>query len=205
MTIASVKPFNQRIRITALRVSFVALVPLMAVCGSQWQAMPGVIAVLETLGIFSIMIAVLGRFWAILYIGGRKNAVVMRDGPYSVCRHPLYLFSTIGTLGFGLMMGSVLMALLLAGISFLILSMTAEHEEAYLRDAFGEKYDAYARRVPRMWPALRLFRTPKQVMFDTGTLARNASDALVFAALIPLAELLKYLQAAQIIPTLHFM
>lgn len=203
MTIAFAKPFNQRIRIAALRLTFAALVPLMAVGGSRWDAMPAISGLLETLGIFAVLIAVLGRFWSILYIGGRKNAMVMQDGPYSICRHPLYLFSTIGALGFGLMMGSLFMALLLGAVVFLILSLTATREEAYLRQTFGPRYDAYARRVPRMRPALREFHTPSQVTVDMGTLSRNAADALVFAGLIPLAELLKYLQAVHIIPTVH--
>ncbi len=29
------------------------------------------------------------RFWATLYLGGRKDAVVVDTGPYSLCRHPL--------------------------------------------------------------------------------------------------------------------
>lgn len=205
MTISVTKPFNQKIRIAALRLTFAALIPLVAVGGSRWDAMPAVSGLLETLGILAILVAVLGRFWSILYIGGRKNAVVMQDGPYSICRHPLYLFSTIGTFGFGLMMGSIFTALFLGGVAFLILSLTAEREEAYLRQAFGPKYDAYARRVPRMLPALRQFQTPSQVVVDIGTLTRNAADALVFAGLIPLAELLKYFQTVHIIPTLHFL
>lgn len=204
MSIAFAKPFNQKIRIVALRLTFAALIPVVAVGGSRWDTMPAISGLLETLGIFAILIAVLGRFWSILYIGGRKNAAVMQDGPYSICRHPLYLFSTIGTAGFGLMMGSVFTALFLGAVAFLILSLTAEREEAYLRQTFGPKYDAYASRVPRMLPALRLFRTPLQVAVDVGTLSRNAADALVFAGLIPLAELLKYLQAVHVIPTLHF-
>lgn len=49
-----------------------------------------------------IVACVLIGFWSILYIGGRKNQMIMQDGPYSMCRHPLYLFSTIGVFGFGL-------------------------------------------------------------------------------------------------------
>lgn len=131
MTTAYTKPFNQKIRIAALRLVFAALLLVVALGGSRWNAMPGVSGLMETLGIFGIMVAVLGRFWAILYIGGRKNAAVTQDGPYSICRHPLYLFSAIGTLGFGLMMGSLFSALLLAAVTFLILSLTAEREEAY--------------------------------------------------------------------------
>ena len=31
------------------------------------------------------------RLWATLYVGGRKGRVVVCEGPYSLCRNPLYL------------------------------------------------------------------------------------------------------------------
>lgn len=196
-----VKPFDQRIRITALRLCFVALLPVLVLTHSGWLG--SVVApLLETGGVLMIFLAVLGRFWSILYIGGRKNAEVMRDGPYSICRHPLYLFSTMGVVGFGLMLGSLVLAGAMGGLAWAILSATAAREERFLRHRFGARYDSYARQVPRMWPDLRLFSTPPEVVFDSGTLARNAADALVFLSLIPLADLLRGLQTAAYLPSL---
>ena len=154
---------------------------------------------METLGILAALSAILGRFWAILYIGGRKNAVLMQEGPYSICRHPLYLFSTIGVVGFGLMLESLALAAALGGIAFLILSLTATQEERFLREAFGASYDAYMQNVPRMLPTLRLYHTSSRITFDTRTLTRNAADALVFIALIPLAELLKWVEGLHVV------
>jgi protein-S-isoprenylcysteine O-methyltransferase Ste14 len=31
------------------------------------------------------------RLWSTLYIGGRKRVVLVSDGPYSLCRNPLYV------------------------------------------------------------------------------------------------------------------
>lgn len=43
---------------------------------------------------FMFCLAGLGfRFWATLYVGGRKGSSVISEGPYSVCRNPLYLAS----------------------------------------------------------------------------------------------------------------
>ena len=43
---------------------------------------------------FMFYLAGLGfRFWATLYVGGRKGSSVIAEGPYSVCRNPLYLGS----------------------------------------------------------------------------------------------------------------
>lgn len=199
MTATISRPFNQKLRIAALRVVFLSLLPLILFTRPAWTG--GAADLLETAGILAILLAVLGRFWAILYIGGRKNRTVLRDGPYSVCRHPLYLFSTIGAAGFGLMLQSVTLAVVLGGIAFAILSLTALREERFLRDAFPD-YATYACKVPRMLPALHLFRTPTHLTVDTGTLTRNAADALVFASLIPTAELLRWMEALHLVRTI---
>ena len=199
-TTTPIRPANQKRRIATLRLAFAALLPMILFTQSRWIAVPAVADLLETLGILAILAAVLGRFWAILYIGGRKNAAVMRDGPYSVSRHPLYLFSTIGAAGFGLMLESVTLAAILGGTAWLILSLTAAREEHFLRNTFGGDYDSYARQVPRMLPAWRLFRTSPRVSVEIGTLARNAADALVFVGLIPMAELLKWVASLHALP-----
>lgn len=195
------RPFDQRIRIAALRLCLVPMLPLLAMIRSGWAGTP-MAAVLHMAGIGLIVLAVLGRFWAILYIGGRKNATVMRDGPYSICRHPLYLFSTLGAAGFGLLLDSLVAAFVLGGLTFVILSLTATREERFLCHRFGAAYRDYARQVPRILPAPRRFRTAPQITCDTGTLARNAWDALVFLALIPLATVLHGVQVADLLPGL---
>ena len=48
---------------------------------------------IEMAGIMLILVAILGRIWCTLYIGGRKCAEVVDSGPYSVIRNPLYVFS----------------------------------------------------------------------------------------------------------------
>ncbi len=200
---STVTPFDQRIRITALRLYFLLAIPLIVFSKSAWSETHWLFELLEVAGVFLIISGVLGRFWAILYIGGQKNRSVVQDGPYSICRHPLYLFSTIGVLGFGLMLGSIVLTLFLAGSVFAILSMTAAREEQYLRATFGAEYDAYARRVPRILPRPSLFSGPEFVTFSVPTLSRNLSDALVFLALIPLAELAEGLHEMSGLP--HFL
>ncbi len=155
----------------------------------------------DMLGLFLIITAVLGRFWAIIYIGGRKHKLVFQDGPYSIARHPLYLFSTIGTVGFGLMMGSLILTILLAGVTFQILNATAEKEEQFLRSTFGDNYADYAARVPRIIPNFSLFKTEKTPTFSARELRINMFDALVFLAFIPLSEALEGIKTLEILPT----
>lgn len=188
-------------RINLLRLSFVIAVPLLLFSKSAWDTGSWLSETVDMIGLFLIITAVLGRFWAIIYIGGRKSNLVFQDGPYSIARHPLYLFSTIGTVGFGLMMGSVVLTILLAGITFLILNATAEKEEHFLRETFGGDYDEYAARVPRIIPKFSLFKTEKTSTFSIAALRNNMFDSLVFLGFIPLSEALEALKRLDVLPS----
>jgi protein-S-isoprenylcysteine O-methyltransferase Ste14 len=194
-------PVNQKIRIATLRIVFILCMPLIVFSRPVWIDHLWLFEPMEVVGILLIITAVLGRFWAVLYIGGRKNNSVFQDGPYSMMRHPLYTFSTIGVAGFGLMLGSVLLTVALTLVFFLILSVTASKEEGYLRAQFGTAYDDYAARVPRMIPRLQLFKTAPEVTFSVRSLWFNLRDAFVFLGLIPIANLLVMAKANDLWPT----
>ncbi|WP_256947253.1 methyltransferase family protein [Haematobacter genomosp. 1] len=185
----------QRLRIPLLRALFVLLLVPILFIRSAWTDMPAMALLLRIAGVFLVFAAVLGRFWAILYIGGRKNLGVMQDGPYSICRHPLYLASTIGATGLGLLLQSVTLAILIGGVTFAVLLATARQEECNLRGIFGTAYDDYSRVTPRLLPDPRLFRTPPEVTFRPAQLRVNFADALVFLGFIPLAEIIGLLHA----------
>ncbi len=187
MSASTISPFNQKIRIKALRLLALALFPL------AFFVHPMLVGhtageILEVTGIGLIIAGVIGRFWSILYIGGHKNALVMDEGPYSMCRHPLYFFSTLAVLGFGLMVQSLVFAVLMTVIVFTVLSLTAAREESFLRSEFGADYDRYAARTPRILPNPMLFHTSEVIAVNIHSLRRNFFDALVFVALIPVAE-----------------
>jgi protein-S-isoprenylcysteine O-methyltransferase Ste14 len=188
-------------RINILRLLFAACVPLILFSRPviDFEGFFG--EIVEQTGVFLIIAAVLGRFWSILYSGGAKNARVVQEGPYSICRHPLYLFSTIGVIGFGLMLGSLIVTVVVGGLTAMVLSITAKKEEAYLRQAFGPAYDAYAARVPMIAPRLSGFTTPEEITVSLGPLRRNLFDALVFLGFIPLAELLEGIKSSGWVPT----
>jgi protein-S-isoprenylcysteine O-methyltransferase Ste14 len=160
-----------------------------------------VFELMEVAGLAAIIAAVLGRFWSILYIGGHKNNTVMQAGPYSICRHPLYLFSTLGVFGLGLMLGSIVLALAFGGLTLLILTVTARKEEAVLRGLFGGSYDTYAARVPMILPKPSLFQSPGSITVSVPHLRENLMDALVFLTFIPLAELMEMVKEMNLLPT----
>lgn len=183
-------------RITGLRASALILVPLFFIVSPVWGFANLAHEAIEVVGILILLVGVLGRFWAILYVGSKKATEIVTDGPYSLTRNPLYLFSTIATFGIGLMFGAVFYAVLLAGTIGTILYLTARREEAWLAERFGAPYAAYAREVPFFLPRLTGYRSETRVTFDVPSLTRNLRDALVFLAFIPLVEVFDWLKLA---------
>ncbi|MCF3973606.1 methyltransferase family protein [Paracoccus salsus] len=181
---------NQRIRINILRVGMLLMLPILVFARPHLQVNGTAHEVMEAIGVLTLIAGVLGRFWSILYLGGRKNSEVMQDGPFSMTRNPLYFFSTVAAFGIGLMMGALSFAILIGGAVGLILYLTARREAAFLHQEFGATYDAYAGRVPFFLPDPRLFRAAPEAVFRTGPLRRNLFDAFVFLSFIPLVELL---------------
>jgi len=119
---------------------------------------------LEDLGWALFMGGVLLRFWATLYVGGRKSREVVRDGPYSLCRHPLYLGTALLLLSVTVFLKSAtcVLGVVLAMSAYSLLTIPAEEEA--LRQKLGPAYDEYAATTPRLLPRLKMaFRTPEFV------------------------------------------
>ncbi len=129
------------------------------------------------------------RWWATLYIGGQKTTRVICEGPYSVCRNPLYVGTFLMTLSIicQLMSLSLAAAFLLATVWYL--ATTVSYEERNLRRIFGDEFVAYQNRVPRFWPNFALYRTPVTLSVKVEGLAAEARRMLRWGAL-PLAGIL---------------
>jgi protein-S-isoprenylcysteine O-methyltransferase Ste14 len=189
MHVAAPRAFNQRIRIWGLRIGGLALIPLLFLTHPYFHTEGFAYEAMELVGVLMIIAGVLGRFWSILYVGRHKNRAVVADGPYSITRNPLYLFSTVGAFGVGLMFGKLTLALMLGGGVFIALWLTARREQAYLLATFGDAYADYAARVPMFLPNPALYRSEETIVVSAGALRRNLLDAFVFLSAIPLAEL----------------
>jgi hypothetical protein len=140
--------------------------------------------------------------WCTLYIGGRKSSEIVRLGPYSMSRNPLYVFSSIGAFGIGMMTGSLTVSLVLAVLCYIAFHFVILAEEGYLEKSFGETYLAYKREVPRFFPKLSLYKEANILSVRSSMLYKTLTDGLVFFVSYPLLELVEYLQNAHILPVL---
>ena len=149
----------------------------------------------EWVGRLLIAICIVGRCWCTLYIGGRKIAELVRIGPYSMMRNPLYTMSFIGAAGVGAQTGSLVMAVLFLVIAWVVFRIVVAREEKFLIGRFGEAYVDYLRTVPRFLPNLRLWASPEWLEVRPDRVVLTFIDGLWFLAAIPLAEGVEWLAA----------
>lgn len=155
---------------------------------------------IEYVGVGLLLVCVLGRAWCTLYIGGRKKAELVQDGPYSVSRNPLYVFSIIGAAGVGAAAGSVVTTLLLALACYAVFASVVGREEQFLSERFGQSYAEYCARVPRFWPRLSVWRDVPTVEASPRLVLASVRDGALFFLAIPLVESIEHLHTAGILP-----
>jgi len=156
----------------------------------------------EAVGRGLLLVCILGRVWCSLYIGGRKNHELIRTGPYSVVRNPLYVFSFIGAAGAGAQSGSMVIAAVALLIAVIVFSLVVRKEEAALIRLHGAQYRDYLASVPRFLPNPMLWRPGGPLRPNAKRVAMTFVDGLVFLLAIPVCEGLEQLQALGYLPSL---
>jgi len=125
------------------------------------------------------------RIWATLYIGGRKDKELQTDGPYSVCRNPLYFGSLSYALSVACFLKSAVFAatVVVAWVVYHHFVVRAEEHALGLR--FGEDFTNYCQRTPRFLPRWSAFHTPTHVRVELKRL-RQEILRLSRATILPL-------------------
>lgn len=197
-TLKSVQTIRKIVLLLAVAVGAVAF----TVTASRWTEPSIVRSVMEWLGIFLVVVCILGRTWSSFYIGGRKNQEIVRIGPYSVCRNPLYLFSFIGAAGVGAQFGSLTVIVFCVAIAWLVFYLVVRKEERALTARYGDTYRAYTAEVPRFLPRLSLWKNVDTLTISLRAVMMTFLDACVFLVAIPMADGIRFLQQAGYLPVL---
>lgn len=192
----------ERYRRAILLGLIVVLLAGLTFVGPKWTGETEFHENVEIAGLMLIVTAILGRMWCTLYIGGSKNFALITDGPYSLSRNPLYVFSTIGAAGIGAQMGSLVMAVGAAVLCYIAFALLIRVEEGRLGEQFGEAFTQYRRTTPRFFPSLSGYRERDMVTFQPRLLRATFLDGLVFFVALPLFELLEAAQDSGMIPVL---
>jgi protein-S-isoprenylcysteine O-methyltransferase Ste14 len=153
----------------------------------------------ERSGIFFIVVGILGRTWCSIYIGGHKLSRLVTEGPYSVTRNPLYVFSAIATFGLGAQIGSAVFALLCAMATVAIFALVIRHEERALTERFPAEFACYKARVPRLLPNFAGWQDAETVLVRPALVHRTFWDATLFLLAAPALKALESLREASLI------
>ena len=156
----------------------------------------------ESLGLVLVTVSALGRLWSSMYIAGYKNGRLITEGPYSIVRNPLYVFSFIGAVGIGFSSERlVVLAVLVVGF-LLYYPQVVSGEENYMRGVHGEAYTEYEARTPRFIPNPSLFREPDTYVVNAGAYRKTFYDTVFFILVFVAIEIIEKLHDAGILPVL---
>ena len=90
--------------------------------------------------------------------GGKDGKVyaeeLVTQGIFNHCRNPLYVGNILMLLGVGILSNSLLYVAVIMPLFMLIYHAIVLAEENFLRNKFGESYNAYCKRVNRWIPSL---------------------------------------------------
>lgn len=149
----------------------------------------------QAAGFILVAAAVLWRIWTTLFVAGRKDVELVRDGPYAGCRHPLYFGSLVAALGIGLTTRSLTLALALPLVIGAAAAVAARREEVALAAAHGSAWHDYRTATPAFWPAWRRMRSPQRIAVPPAIYRKAFLDAASFLALWLLVLLVETLRA----------
>lgn len=156
----------------------------------------------DWVGYFLIITACLGRVFSAAFICGTKNEKLSTQGPFSLVRNPLYVFSFLGTIGVGLLSGHVIIFFMLVGVFFFYYPEVVEDEEQFLLNHFGDQYEAYCREVPRWIPRQWKLDLPETITVYSRLLLKTIIDSSLFFLVFPFVESVELLHETHILPTL---
>ena len=107
----------------------------------------------------------MGRIWCSLYISGFKNAKLVTDGPYSLCRNPLYLFSYLGGVGIMLITETFIFPIVFTLYFLCYYHFVIRQEEAFLSEKYGTAYSDYIKTIPRFYQVSKILKSLSSIRF----------------------------------------
>ena len=151
---------------------------------------------------FSVLVAVFAivgvsgwllRVWGASYIGSKtvqapevRTDQLVTSGPFSYSRNPLYLGSTMMTIGFFPELTPIGFVFLVAGTFLLLLYFISKEEDAMLK-TYGDAFNKYRANVPKLFPRFKPFTSgdARRANWRDG-LAGELPQIFIFATLTPL-------------------
>src|SRR6056297_1016083 len=188
--------FRSKYRIILTRLFFAAVLVIFCLGRNALARQTPVLSeVLFLFGATLVGIGVIGRAWSLSYIAGAKNKTLIVKGPYSLCRHPLYLFSFIGALGISFCTETLTVPAIILVCFALYYPFAIKKEELKMAARFGREYEYYAETVPIFFPSLRTFHEEEMRLINSKSFFRGLTSLIYFIVIIGLFELIESMQS----------
>jgi len=187
-------------RVIASRIFGVVILLVILFTGHSFAQGTIIDILFELSGLFLLSICSLGRLWALMYISGNKRRELVTEGPYSIVRHPLYLFSLIGSFGIGLASENLLVLGLIIVFYLLYYPFTILAEEKKMTNKFGDAYLEYMKKTPRFIPKLSLYKEPQLYEVKAASFVRNFANGMWFIWIFMLLHFAEMLQESGYLP-----
>jgi len=192
----------RKLRLRLLRLAFVPVIFIAIFVRPDWPLESPMGFILEASGFLFLLAGLLIRIWCTFYIGGQKSKEIIMDGPYSLCRNPLYVGTFILAIGVGLTFENLLMVALVPAIIIPVHMIVVRMEENHLEQIFGERYRIYKRKVPGFWPKFSHYQSPDSLTVNVHAIWRITTDTVGILLLPWIEDLLEVLHHHGIIPVL---
>jgi protein-S-isoprenylcysteine O-methyltransferase Ste14 len=194
---------SERYRIILSRIAAVAILFFLFTTQSVWETRnEKVTFFLFLAGMILVGIASLGRMWCSLYIAGYKDDKLVTDGPYSLCRNPLYFFSMIGVLGIGFATETFTFPILFVLLFALYYPFVIRSEERRLGQLFGAAFDQYTKRISAFFPRFSTFSEPANYMVKPAVYRNHIFSALWFVWIVGILEVIEGLREVGLLSSL---
>lgn len=194
--------FLRKSRVAILRLAFAPAILIVLFIWRSWEDKSIADFAVEWLGYILLLAGIGLRMWSTLYIGQRKSKKLVTDGPFSMCRNPLYAGSLLIAVGASLCLENFVL------LFFVLLILIPIHvfiillEEKQLVIAFGAAYEQYKKEVPRLWFNFSRYRSSPIIEVSTRALFRATMEMVLFLLIPPLGDLLEMLHASGALPIL---
>src|SRR3989339_1941276 len=106
----------RKLRVHLLRLAFIPVVFVAVFVRPSWSLESATAFSMELAGYLFLLTGLIVRIWCTFYIGSRKSKELICEGPYSLCRNPLYIGTFLLAIGVGLCFENLLMLLFVPAI-----------------------------------------------------------------------------------------
>lgn len=187
-------------RIFLTRLMAVPFFAGLLVADDRWATGSEVEKVMIFFGFAAVAVAMIGRLWCTLYIGGRKTSRLITEGPYSLCRNPLYFFSALGVVGLASASAMASVVVFVSAVFAIYYPKVIGREEVTLRSVHGAAFADYCEKTPRFWPSWRAFNEAEVGEFRPAFLYKAVRDVSCFAVVLAVVAGIHYAHDANILP-----